>query len=273
MSRDDAVELRAQLQSAIESGEAEPLELAALAGLLERRTPDEPLLTEVRDLEVSDGQLFDALDAAADDVLEADEDDDPDERFQALVALDELCAAATFLDRAGPITPLVEQVVGFVRAFPEIWRPHAREATSILQDAPPRPLDPARALWAAVEASRFDVPRSHQGAEARTLEALGLPFVLSIASVVGPQRLAASTDLPPEPPWRTLDRGPGWELALTTDDDHRAVLLLAGTSGTFERDGAPIVSRDAPEGTICPANPGRWRVRLAERDLRFELLP
>lgn len=108
---------------------------------------------------------------------------------------------------------------------------------------------------------------------ARVLEALGLPVVISLEASCGGLRLAAASGLPAEAPWTPIASGPGWELALTIDPDDAPILLLAGRSGRFARDGEPIAAVATPEGLVCPAEPGRWTVEVDGRRVAFEVRP
>ena len=271
MSEEDL--LRTQLQAALAEGD--PLEVAALAGLLARAAPSDPLLPRAGP---PLGPLSRAAEAAADALLAVDEGDDPAESWDALCALDELCAAAAFGGVPGEVQASVDLCARTIRAFPEPWSAHAEAATALLARHPPRPGDPARALWAAVEASRWADQLAPTDDEAGPTEearlALGLGVVISLRAWRPVEaRLAAAALLPDDPPWCAPARGAGWELALTEDEAGQAVLLLLGAVGTFRRDGAEVPATDGPEGLACPALPGAWEVQVGDRLIAFVVDP
>lgn len=267
--------LREQLLAArdeLERGEGEALEVAMLAGMLARVQPDDESLRGLS-IVVDDAQLRAAAFEAADVVLEVDEDDDPAESWDALSSLDEVCAAATWLGRPARVDPAVDEVVGVLRAFPQAWRAHAPAATEVLRSQRPAQSDPARRLWASVEASAWRTDDADDDAEAPLAikERLGIPIVIDLVPFFARQhRLAAADELPEEPPWKTLAREAGWELALTVDDDERPALLFVGEEpATFELEGAVQKARKIPEGLSCEVRAGAWRVRVGSREITF----
>ncbi len=281
MRREELELLRAQLLEARADPEAEPLEQAALAGLLERLAPDEPLLPPLR-AELSASAVAQDLAQAAEDALDAllaiDEDDDDAESWDALCAMDELCAGATFLARAALVAGPVDEAGRALRAFPEAWTAHAQAATELLRDRAPRPGDPAIQLWQAVEASRWPegvAPREGASDLSDLVRwRLGLDIVISLAAFRGtqPMRAAAASALPAPSPWRTLSRGPGWELALTELPGDGAVLLLSrAAGGRFTRDGVEVAAVQRPEGWCCPAAPGDWSVQTGDEHIEFRV--
>lgn len=276
MREHEAELLRAQLIEARAETEIDPIEIAALSGLLSRLDPQDPALHQ--QAAVADSALQDAAEDALDTLLSGDEEDDPAETWDALCALDELCAAATFLDQPGLILPFVEEAARCVRAFPEIWSPHADAATEVLRDRAPLPQDPARILWAAVEASRWrdGVVPAGLGAPDAAKMRLGLEVIRSISRTLhAPSLQLAATsqheDLPEEPPWSTLARGEGWELALTLHKEKERIILLFGAEGRFERDGVELTPTRGDDGLRCPALPGEWTVSVNGEQLRFRL--
>ncbi len=276
MSARDIEQLREQLREVLREERAEALEIAAIAGLLGRLSPGDALLgpARARAEGIASERLQAAAEAAADGVLEVDEDDEPGESWDRLSALDELSAAATWLDRQGEIEESIGAAARSIRAFPECWRAHSRTASALLRRQPPSAEDPARALWGAVEASRWELAGGPSGgAPIAAVIALGLPAVIPLASS-RQQLLAAADALPEEAPWRALASGEGWDLALTRSERGEAILLLDGeVDARFERDGQEVAPRRLPEGRVCDATPGQWRVQLGDRELAFELQP
>lgn len=278
MNPDTATLLRAQLVQALASG-AEPLELAILGGLLRRIEPKDPLLGQLGALP-ADRTLPGALTALlsqARQALEAvDEDDDPAFSWDALCALDELCAAAAFLGIAEEeVAEAVQDAAALVRAFPEAWAPHADAASGWLEDAPPG--DPSRPLWAAVEAATWGLEPDAEGqapADLRLQAGLDEVFPLFGRSQAE-QRAAAAAPIEEEGPWTRLAHGEGWELALTTDPSDRPILLLAAEAPPaplhFEHEGRDVALLRGPEGPWCPAAPGAWRVTVGARILSFRI--
>lgn len=277
MREHEAELLRAQLIEARAETEIDPIEIAALSGLLARLDPDDPTLHQRA--EVADAALQDAAEDALDTLMAGDEDDDPAETWDALCALDELSAAATFLRRPGLILPFVEAAARSVRAFPEPWSAHADAATELLRDRTPLPPDPARILWAAVEASRWrdGVVPAGLGAPDAAKRRLNLSVIRSLRQVFATEelRLNAADEhaLPEEPPWSTLGKGEVWELALTVDSAGAPVLWLFGAEGRFERDGIEQAPTRDDGGLRCPAEPGEWTVRVHDEVLRFRIDP
>lgn len=277
MTTDPAPLLRSQLLQAL-AGQAEPLELAILGGLLRRLSPGDPLLAQLADLGPSPARVS-ALRAHLSQALQAleeiDEDDDPALSWDALAALDELCAAAAFLGRADLVAEAVQDAAALVRAFPEAWAPHADAASGWLEDAPPG--DPARALWTAVEAaSRGLAPDAEGQAPADLRMQAGVDVVVPLFGRRSAElRAAAAAPLAEEGPWTRLAHGEGWELALTTDPSDQPILLLAGevlpARITVAHEGQAIALQPGPEGQWCPASPGAWQVTLGDRHLTFRV--
>lgn len=274
MRHEEAALLETQLREAMADTPSEPAELAALAGLLARLVPDAPVLEMAREqvgagLDLR-GHAEDALDA----LLAVEEHDDPAESWDALTALDELCAAATFLGDPGQLTDVAEEGARTVRAFPEPWRVHAETAAALLSERAPLPRDPATRLWAAVEASRWTeavaTRDEDEGASGTARIAAGLDVVFSLGAIWGAARLAAAGTLPQDPRWRALARGAGWELALTEDEHGKPVLLLS-CEGVFSRDGAPVPATRTPEGWTAPAAPGAWTVAVAGQVIEIRI--
>ena len=276
MRRDEAALLRAQLEEAT-AADAHPLERAALAGLLQRLAPDDPLLSATRGGPDAGAALDEDVEDALDQLLAVDEDDDSAESWDALCALDELCAAATFLGHPDRIAAAVDEACRLVRAFPEPWAAHADAAAELLRDRAPRPGDPAAALWAAVEASQWPAgvaPRADEdGAPLGARRRLGLDVVVSLMAFRQrvPIRLAAAGALPEEPAWLGLGRGTGWEVALTEGDTGEPVLLLSSAEGRLSRDGEAVAATPGPDGLVCAATPGEWTISVGDETLDFRI--
>ena len=278
MNPDTATLLRAQLVQALASG-AEPLELAILGGLLRRIDPKDPLLGQLGALP-ADRTLPGALTALLSQALQAveavDEDDDPAFSWDALCAVDELCAAAAFLGIAEEeVAEAVQDAASLVRAFPEAWAPHADAASAWLEDAPAA--DPSRPLWAAVEAATWGLEPDAEGQAPVDLRLqAGLDEVIPLFGRPQPElRAAAAEPIEEDGPWTRLAHGEGWELALTTDPSDQPILLLAGEAPPAPiaviHEGRAVKLEPGPEGLWCPAAPGAWQVTLGDRRLSFRV--
>ena len=272
MLHDELTSLGAQLHEALRGGDT--LELARVAGLLHRVLPDDPALTDAR-AALTGARMN--LRAAAQDALArveaAEEEDDAEQTWGALCAFDELLAAATFLGAAESLREVTEDAARLIRAFPEPWRPHAEAATALLRDQPPPNGDPAWTLWSTVEASRWELPLDDAGMPARTRFELG--FWVSLVDWGGqnPVRLAAAGALRDAPPWLTLTKGAGWEIALTRDDDGAPVVLCSDPAATASVDGVALTPTITAVGARFPATPGAWSVTHSGGITRFGVDP
>ena len=272
MLHDELTSLGAQLQEALRGGD--PLALARLAGRLHRAEPDAPALLDAR---AALTRAPPDLSAAALDALScleaADEHDDLEQTWGVLCSFDALLAAATFLGDDEAVRAVVDEAARLIRAFPEPWRPHAEAATALLRDHPPAEGDPAWTLWSTVEASRWALAVDDAGMPARTRFELG--FWVSLVDWGGqnPVRLAAAGVLREAPPWLTLRQGPGWEIALTRDDDGAPVVLCSDPEASASVDGVPLKRTMTPVGARFPATPGAWSVTHSGGTTRFGVDP
>jgi hypothetical protein len=156
-----------QLSAALKdlrSGKGDVFEVAVLAGLLDRHRGTNPdVLLEAE--RWRDGEGSDLLDDAiahlpvrdmADRVVDAEPDDEPEQRMDSLLELDEACAALYWCCAEGIFRDEIGLVARIVDAFPESWLDLADLASAFLcgDDAPHRE-DPVYWLWAAVEATQW----------------------------------------------------------------------------------------------------------------------
>ena len=155
MSTASPATLAARLAAARAAPPREPegaLELACIAGLLQRAAPAHPGLCSAERWLDRDGAalIHQGLDAVAQRELQ---EAVLSEGAAALDRLDALCAAATWADATAALRPTTLVLTRIARAFPEDWVHLAAEATRRLAATPPRRRDPAKPLWAAIEAS------------------------------------------------------------------------------------------------------------------------
>jgi hypothetical protein len=259
MRHDELTSLRAELHEAQQRGDLGAL--ARLAGLIHRASPDDPALIEARD--ALTGAPLHLLDDAHDALARlesAEEDDDTEQTWGVLCGLDTILAAATLLGVAASFRGVTEDAARLIRAFPEPWRPHAEAATALLRDHPPAEGDPAWTLWSTVEASRWELPLDDAGMPAQTRFVLGFWVSLGDWRAQNPVTLAAAEALREAPPWLTLAQGPGWEIALTQDEDGEAVVLCSDPEATASVDGVAFGGTITPVGVRFRAISGAWTV-------------
>lgn len=276
MARTGADLLSQQLAAAIEEwqrGDADALEVAAIAGLLSRIDPDLAAQVSPASLELSSPTVEEVARGASERILDIDEGDEPLESWDALSALDEACAAAAWLAMPEAAAPAVDDVLGSLHAFPEAWVVHGPAATALLASQPPVATDPARRLWAAVEASVWtEAPAEPEELPIALRERLGFSVVVQLRPFVErQQRMAAAHGVPEPPPWTSLARDVEWELALTLADDGAPILLLVGSPGAFQRDGHAVVPVETSDGWVCSAVAGQWTVTIGGRSVQFEV--
>lgn len=287
MTAEDTTLLQDQLSEALaERPPADPIEVATLAGLLARVHPEDALVARARaaTLRLKPGELAAAAGVAMDAFGRVGRDDEPAESWDALIALDELSAAAVLLSRAAEVAPILAEAARLVRAFPEPWCVHADIASTLLAGRDDAGADPSWLLWAAVEASPWAAQAiasaaadpEAEGASPATRIALGLDVVVPLfgAASTAP-RLAAADPIAAEAPWVRLAGDTGWELALTVDEARQPLLLVAGDPDridvSFSRDGQDCAACRDPEGWTCPAAAGQWRVCINGADHSFEI--
>ncbi|GDX80206.1 hypothetical protein LBMAG42_20170 [Deltaproteobacteria bacterium] len=156
MNRRTTMLLHEQLKEALAEwrrGEAEGVEVAAIAGLLERLDAGCTLAAAEARADATEGILWvaeDDTDALVDAIVEAEAEDPIEERLEALLALDEFCAAATWAGVPEVAAEPASVAAACVRAAPTPWVDLAVMASRLLASAPPVGGDPAVALWGAV---------------------------------------------------------------------------------------------------------------------------
>lgn len=263
--------LREQLQEALAEvatgqvcgGGPEAFEVAVLAGLLSRHAargdadPAEVALLAAAEpvaRAAADLALEEIADEQAERVCALEEDDAAAERTCALLDLDELCAGAWFSGRAAAVAGAADLTARSIAAFPEPWRDLSGLAAGVLEQCPPRPGDPARALWRTLLAVRWRderEPRAPPCLEARAR--LGVAPRVGLSSLRAPVPCTSGA-LPPPPELRPILAGADFELALGLDPDSGAQVLVLRAPATA----APRLWRDDGPAALSALEPGLW---------------
>lgn len=253
--------LERQLTEALDevaSGRGDPLEVASLAGLLERTSPDSAALAAADAWLDSDGAqvLHDAFAVIDFDRLvdaAIDPDLDEDERWDGLSALEEACAAVTYGGEPARAVEPIDLAVRSINALPEYWTAFSERASRILEKAAPLGDDPSRALWRAIEAAQFFVEPLPEEAneERKELRRLAPPPALpaAAADILGADPL----ETPPYPV------GPHATLVIQrTEREIRMILQVKGDVQRVEalRDGEPVNLEKRGRMFACPYLPG-----------------
>ncbi len=259
-TREDASLLEQQLRDALVDASAArspAFEVALLAGLRERMPGRSAIVDEVDEWLESAGadQLAAELpririQSRAEPLLNPMDVEPDDERIDALLAFDELCAGFTFCGAAQRCEPAAELVARAIRARPEAWAAISDFASRVLQRAPPLAEDPAGRVWRAVEV-----------AQALAMSAGPSPAAVSplLQFEREPMRLAASTGGP-----RVQKRplGSSTQVVFIESAEGSELLLeVEGEAATVsaERGGHPVALTVLRPGTwACPAEAGLY---------------
>lgn len=151
----------------VKSGQGDAFEVACLAGLVWRfcEAPAELLAAERWGASPEgSAALNEAICALVPydttrGVLESEEGDEPEERLDALLAMDEMCAGLHWAFATFMVTLDVDLVERAISAFPEPWIALAPLARVLLASpSAPAETDPARKIWAAVASARPFAP-------------------------------------------------------------------------------------------------------------------
>ena len=303
MSHTDRQELEAQLEAVRRHPAADPLELCILAGLLARHPappalPEPPALSPER-LAAEAQRLADAvIDVDFTDLSDAptnsthsdhpdhsDHSDHPDHSapsssdlvaFDRLAALDELCAAATWVGLPHAVAGPTEDVVAVLQAFPEDWSALSPLASTLLERCPPAPTDPALALWQALEATALPVhadAADSPGAPSAVRIAAGLDVVVSLADFRSPLRRAAAGAIPAPGSFRTLRDAPEAAVGLEADQDvvWLVVQTPPGTSASVSCNGEAVPLTAHLGAHRCRVQDGDWQVVHGDTTTTFRL--
>ena len=264
--------LLTQLRSTLAAPDPDPIEIATLAGLLARYGEPPADADGFRD---AAAEVLTALDTdPIVDQLVLVEDAAEPAAADALMALDELCAGATWAGVPECLQLATDGMAAMIRAFPTPWTPLSGTASDQLARLLPK--DPARELWRAIEAAQWHAqapaPVPSEGTHTRIAAALKVGISIPML----PLRLAADDVLPPPPEWVSLARSGDWELALTRDPQGAPCLLLSTTGATlpeatFSCNGASKTPTESERSLTCAAATGTWSVRIDGSDYRFTI--
>jgi hypothetical protein len=261
-----------QLEAVLGEPDADPAEVASLAGLLSRQHHALPAGAAVHRAAARAALCDVDVDSILQRLVETRDGTTP-EATDALFALDELCAAASWAGAPDALAGPIDTAARLIRAFPEPWAGLSAAAADQLQQLAPS--DPAWPLWRALESAGW--------APAVVADPVGgaLPVAVSIALGGRPTvpalslRLAASAALPEEAEWVRLAQGEGWELSMTRDTTSEPCLLLiadqALPASAFERDGEAVEVVEVDRARSCAARSGSWRVSVGGQDFCFDI--
>lgn len=256
--REDAALLEQQLHEALADAQARrgpAFEVALLAGLRERMPGVPAIFTQVEAWIDEDGgsRLAEELPRIqvtrrAEPLLDPTDDESDDERVDALLAFDELCAGFTFCGQASRCEGAARLVAQAVRARSEAWTALSDFAARLLERAPPREDDPAGLVWRAIEAAALLRHATAEEAEVAQLLRIERPRLLAAAT--GHPR-AVTTPLGARARVTFIESDEGAELYVEVDG--------APATITVQRDGRPVELSAVRAGTwACPANSGLY---------------
>jgi len=258
--RDDAALLERQLREALADARAArspAFEVALLSGLRERLPGPSAVLTEVDAwLQTSGAEQLAAelprinIDLRAEPLLQPSDEEPDDERVDALLAFDELCAGLTFCGAGQRCETLAQLLTRSIRAQPSAWAALSDFASRVLHRAPPIAGDPAGNVWRAIEAAESLNTADDAGAYPTT------PLVQFERE---PMRLAASTGAPKT---QNLSLAATIKVVLIESSEGAELLIeIQGEASSVSvlRDGLPVPLDLLRIGTwACPAETGLY---------------
>lgn len=290
MKRKSAELLASQLQHVLlayrtDSGEA--FEVAVIAGLLSRYrssengtlSPAEALLAEASQLQPAGGwqnTLPDPETASevVDRICAVSELESEFERADAILDLDELVAGSHFLGEAQRYRPACSEAAAAIRAYPELWRSLAPWASRVLAEAPPKPGDPSRLIWQALESCQLTDNQISAPPCDAARRVLDLPLVLSRSRAAALQpALFAASDLPPQQRVQTIKKNEHFELALGLGPDSQPVLILRCNSRPqlFCQSSEVALRAQGPTLFVAAAAAGEYRLCVGADECLFEI--
>lgn len=258
--RDDAALLERQLREALADAHAArspAFEVALLSGLRERLPGPSEVLAEVDTwLHASGAEQLAAelprinIDLRAEPLLRPSDEEPDDERIDALLAFDELCAGLTFCGAEQRCEAQAQLLTRSIRAQPSAWAALSDFASRVLHRAPPIAGDPASSVWRAIEAAQ---------ALSTVDDASTCPTTPLAQFEREPMRLAASTGAP-----KTQDISLAATIKVVLIESPEGIELLIEVAGgansvSVLRDGLPVPLELLRIGTwACPAETGLY---------------
>lgn len=273
-TRDDASLLEEQLREALadaSAARAPAFEVALLAGLRERLHGRPQILSLVDDWLEGEGaerlaQELPTLRIAprVDALLTRPDDEGNDERTEALLAFDELCAGLTFCGAGQRCEGGARLVAQAVRARPHLWSALSDFASRVLEHAPPLADDPSGIVWRAIEAAQA----LSAADDAPPVEAI--PMLRFIRE---PARLAASSG---NMQMKTAMLGSIAKVAFVESAEGVGLLIELDTEDAViaaEHEGRALILRPVhPRFWSCPAQPGLYVFTINGTPYPFEIV-
>lgn len=270
----DAVLIEAQLSEALadaQAARAPAFEVALLAGLRERMAGQPDILRLADDWLDADGAAQIAQEIPAiriaprvDALLSQLDEHSEDERTEALLAFDELCAGFTYCGFGSRCDGAARVLARAIRATPQVWSPLSDFASRVLEHAPPLADDPAGLVWRAIEAAQALSEAPNQS----PVEAI--PMLRFIRE---PARLAASSG---KIQTKTATLGSAAEVALVDSPEGVELLIHTNADGAMvsaEHEGQALILRPVHSGFwSCPAEPGLYVFTINGTPYPFEIV-
>ena len=273
-TRDDAALLEDQLREALadaRAARAPAFEVALLAGLRDRLPGSAPILNDVDNWLDGEGAerlaqelLLIRIAPRVDALLMQTDEAGDDERTDALLAFDELCAGLTFCGLAKRCESAAHLVARAVRARSQFWSVLADFASQVLQHAPPLAGDPAGIVWRAIEAAQaLSVADDGPPVEA-------IPILRFNRE---PERLAASSG---KMQMQTATLGSVAKVAFVESAEGMEMLIELTTEDSAiaaEHAGRALNLRPVhPRFWSCPAQPGLYVFTINGTPYPFEIV-
>ncbi len=271
---DEAELLEEQLRAALvdaQSARSPAFEVALLAGLRQRMAGQPDILRLADDWFDGDGAAQIAQEIPAigiaprvDALLSQLDEHDEEERTDALLAFDELCAGFTYCGFGSRCDGAARVIARAIRAMPQVWSPLSDFASRVLQHAPPLTDDPAGLVWRAIEAAQALSEAPNQS----PVEAI--PMLRFIRE---PARLAASSGKIQS---KTALLGSVAEVALVESPEGVELLIRANSDDAIvsaEHEGQALILHPVHSGFwSCPAEPGLYVFTINGTPYPFEIV-
>ncbi len=273
-TRDEAALLEEQLRAALvdaQAAHAPAFEIALLAGLRERMAGQPDILRLANDWLDGGGAAQIAQEIPAiriaprvDALLSQLDEHDEEERTEALLAFDELCAGFTYTGFGSRCDGAARVIARAIRATPQVWSPLSDFASRVLQLAPPLADDPSRLVWRAIEAAQAlsEVPNQSP-----------VDAIPMLRFMREPARLAASSG---KIQLEVAPLGSVAEVALVESSEGVELLIRANADDatiSAEHDGQALSLRSVHSGFwSCPAASGLYVFTINGTPYPFEIV-